>query len=415
MRNSEPFRKNTRILAAYLFASITIFLTPLLLLAQANPEKGLPFITNYSPKTFKALPQTWCIIEDGRGIMYFGVQAAILEYDGVKWRKVIFNGPPPPVVRSFARSKNGTIYYGASGDFGYLLQDSVGQTRAISLRQSIPEAYRNFFDVWTIHISGSDIYFQSREYIFRMNEKKEMKIWIPKTKFMYAFFYDDNYFVHESNVGLRKLVKDSLQLIPGSEFLGQERLQVMLPYNAGSPQSSPGVSKQYILGMFYKGMFLFDGSSFRPFKTEADELVKAGTLYKGAALPNGNYVLSTTGKGLVIIDPAGKVLQVINRDVGLQDESVYGVYSDSRGILWLALDNGISRVETASPLTQFTNQSGINTATLSIQRFEDKLYLGTTNGLLQFNKQTGRFAPVSLVPPNQTFNLYLINSTQRVP
>ena len=96
MRNSEPFRKNTRILAAYLFASITIFLTPLLLLAQANPEKGLPFITNYSPKTFKALPQTWCIIEDGRGIMYFGVQAAILEYDGVKWRKVIFNGPPPP-------------------------------------------------------------------------------------------------------------------------------------------------------------------------------------------------------------------------------------------------------------------------------------------------------------------------------
>ncbi|MFC0773662.1 GAF domain-containing protein [Terrimonas alba] len=404
MRNSRPFSKNKGI-AAICFASIVIFLSPLSLIAQAISEKGLPFITNYSPKTFKALPQTWCIIEDGRGIMYFGVQATILEYDGVRWRKIIFNGPAPAVVRSLARDKNGTIYYGAAGDFGYLMRDSVGQTRAISLRQYIPAAYRNFFDVWTIHISGSDIYFQSREYIFRINEKREVKTWVPKTKFMYAFFYDDNYFVHESNVGLLKLVKDSLQLIPGSEFLGRERVQVMLPYNASTPQASPGIGKQYILGMFYAGMFLFDDSGFRPFKTEADELVRAGTLYKGAMLSNGNYVLSTTGKGLVIIDASGKILQLINRDVGLQDESVYGVYSDSKGTLWLALDNGISRVETASPLTQFTNQSGINTATLSIQRFEGKLYLGTTNGLLRFNELTGRFDPVSLVPPNQTFNL----------
>ena len=168
----------------------------LLLKAQPNPEKGLPLITNYTPKTFKALPQAWCAIEDSRGIMYFGVQATILEYDGVKWRKVIFKGTPPAVVRSFARDKNGLIYYGASGDFGYLAQDSLGQTQAVSLREYVPEAYRNFYDVWTIYVNGSEVYFQSREFIFRLNEKKEVKTWIPKTKFMYAFFYDNtNYFI----------------------------------------------------------------------------------------------------------------------------------------------------------------------------------------------------------------------------
>ena len=317
--------------------------------------------------------------------MYFGAQAALLEYDGVKWRKVIFKGPPPVVMRSLARDKKGVIYYGASGDFGYLSKDSLGQTIAISLLQYVPEAYRNFFDVWTIHVNGTDVYFQSREFIFRMNENKEIKAWIPKTKFMYAFLYDDNYFVHQSNVGFLKLVKDSLQLIPGSEFLGRERMQVMLPYNPPATETRPISGKQYLLGMFYAGLFLFDGKTFQPFKTEADELVKSGTLYKGLQLANGDYVLSTTGKGLVIIDASGKIKQVINRDVGLQDESIYGVYSDSKGVLWLALDNGISRVETASPLTQFTNQSGINTATLSVARFEGKLYLGTTNGLLKFN------------------------------
>ena len=68
--------------------SITCLLFSLLLNAQSDPEKGLPFITNYSPKTYKAYPQNWSIVEDDRGVMYFGNQNLILEYDGVKWNKI---------------------------------------------------------------------------------------------------------------------------------------------------------------------------------------------------------------------------------------------------------------------------------------------------------------------------------------
>ena len=99
----------------------------------------------------------------------------------------------------------------------------------------------------------------------------------------------------------------------------------------------------------------------------------------------------------------GKILQVINRDVGLQDESVYGMYFDRKGSLWLALDNGISRVETSSPLTTFGIQSGINTAVLSIKRFEGTLYLGTTNGLLRLNQSNGKFEEVPGIPLTQIF------------
>src|SRR5688500_11429558 len=133
MRKYYSLKKEKRFIATLFIAGIIELLCPLPVIAQANPEKGLPFITNYAPKTYKTLPQTWCIIEDGRGIMYFGVQATILEYDGVKWRKVNFKGGSPPVVRSFARDQKGVIYYGASGDFGYLEQDSLGQTVATSL------------------------------------------------------------------------------------------------------------------------------------------------------------------------------------------------------------------------------------------------------------------------------------------
>jgi K+-sensing histidine kinase KdpD/CheY-like chemotaxis protein len=371
------------------------------LLAQTESEKGLPFITNYLPKDYKALPQTWSVTEDSRGIMYFGVQGGILEYDGVKWRKVIFKNNPG-VVRALARDKKGIIYYGGIGDFGYLEQDSVGQTRSVSLLNKIPAAERDFYDIWTINVADKGIYFQSRESIVRLNENGEVKTWKPRARFMYTFYLDDNYYVHEQGIGLFKMINDSLQLIPGSEFLGKERMQVMLPYTS---DEESGTDKEYLVGLFYSGLYLFNGKTFKPFISEATPLLKASTLYKGSKSQDGKYILSTTGKGLVIIDASGKITQQINRDVGLQDESVYAVYPDSKGTIWLAMDNGISRVEMASPLTQFNNQAGINTSTLSLERFDGSLYLGTTNGLMRFNNATAKFEYVPGVPPNQTFTL----------
>jgi GAF domain-containing protein/DNA-binding response OmpR family regulator len=397
----------------YVLYSGLLFFIPFCAYSQSNAEKGLPFITNYLPKTYKALPQTWCVMEDNRGVMYFGIQNGILEYDGVKWRKVQFKNIPV-VTRALAKDKNGRIYYGAIGDFGFLEQDSVGQTVGRSLIKYIPAAYRNFYDVWTIHAADEGVYFQSRELIVRLNSKNEVKVWKPKARFMYSFYIDDNYYVHEQGVGLFKMVNDSLQLIPGSEFLGQERMQVMLPYITPGEEKKTS-EKKYLIGLFYSGLYLFDGKKFQPFASEASELLKSGTLYKGAKTKDGFYALSTTGKGLVVIDGNGKIIQQINRDVGLQDESVYAVYADTKGTLWLALDNGISRVETSSPLTQFTNQSGINTATLVIDRFKGTLFLGTTNGLLRFNEKTSKFEPVHGIPPNQTFTLLADNNNLLIP
>ena len=290
---------------------------------------------------------------------------------------------------------------------GYLGYDSLGQKRTYSLLDLVPAENRNFLDVWSTYSTESGIYFQAREYIFRLddkksgiNEKRMMKVWKPKTKFMYSFYVDGNFYVHQQGLGLYKMVNDSLVLIPGSEFLGKERMQVMLPYPSG-----PNGEKQYMVGMFYSGLYLFNGKTFQPFATKADPIIKSGTLlYKGLQLKNGTYALSTTGKGLVIIDAQGNLLQKINRDVGLQDESIYGSYEDKKGTLWLALDNGISRVETASSLTKFSVQSGINTGVLDITRFQGNLYIGTTNGLLEFNNTKQFFEPVPGIPQNQIFN-----------
>ena len=182
-------------------------------------------------------------------------------------------------------------------------------------------------------------------------------------------------------------------------------MQVMLPFARAEGNNGKAGDKQYLIGLFYSGLYIYDGKSFRPFKTEADPIIKNATLYRGVSSEDGAFALSTTGKGVVIIDQTGKVLKVINREVGLQDESVYGMYFDHRGNLWLALDNGISRIEISSPLTTFGIQSGLTTASLSIKRFEGTLYLGSTNGLLRLNQSNGKFEEIPGIPLTQIFTL----------
>lgn len=58
---------------------------PFLSNAPDPSEKGLPFITNYLPKNYKALPQTWCVMEDNQGIMYFEIQNLQYSFQMENW------------------------------------------------------------------------------------------------------------------------------------------------------------------------------------------------------------------------------------------------------------------------------------------------------------------------------------------
>ncbi len=368
-----------------------------------------------------ATPSNWSIIQDNDGMMYFGQagnKSNLMQYDGVNWKKI--PAPPSSVIsRCTAKDTDGTIYYGGFGDFGYLDKDSLGQTSEHSLLQFVPKGKRNFADVWSIQITDNGIYFQSRGRLFRLTKTRSgdsttwsVKTWEPSTHFMYSFYLDHVLYVHEQLVGLLKMVNDSLSLIPGSEILGTDRMQVMLPYNGEDAQKNTNLSKEYITGTFTHGMYLFDGKAFRPFKTDLDSLLRKYILYKGIQV-NGNYALSLMGYGLVILNPQGKTIQLINMsNAGLPSNVVYSIYTDTKGDLWLGLDNGISKINLNSPFTLFDTQSGISAAPLSLARLPDgAFYLGTNNGLLQFNHATSKFEIVDQIPRNQIFQLLVDGNT----
>src|SRR5512136_2388165 len=139
---------------------------------------------------------------------------------------------------------------------------------------------------------------------------------------------------------------ESLKLVPGGGRFADERIYIMLPF---PEMPANGRKSRILVGTRSQGLFLFDGSRFEPWQTEADELLRGNLVYSpGAVLKDGRIVLNTIGSGLVVIDREGHLLQVIDKRAGLTMNTTYYVYEDRSGAVWAAMDNGISRIEFGS-------------------------------------------------------------------
>jgi signal transduction histidine kinase/CheY-like chemotaxis protein/uncharacterized protein YigA (DUF484 family) len=147
-----------------------------------------------------------------------------------------------------------------------------------------------------------------------------------------------------------------------------------------------------LIGTRTQGLFLYDGKDFIPFKTEADPYVANTSLYGGLILSNGLIALNTFNDGMVIINKQGKLIQRIDKSVGLQDNSVDYVYEDSRGILWMPLFNGIAKFDLHSSLTYYNESMGLPAKTVFSVGFNNgTIYAGTNNGAYLLNKATNHF------------------------
>ena len=373
---------------------------------DTRAELGRPFLRNYSPKEFRAAPSNWAIVQDHRGVMYFGNAEGVLEYDGVAWRRIAT--PNRTVVRSLALDSNGRVYVGEVGTFGYLAPDSLGHMRFVSLLEHVPVAERKFADVWKTRVTKHGVYFITYNKLFRYNpralppphgvegdvvlvpeeERDAIRVWKAQTRFQFAFVVRDTLYVDQRDRGLMQMAGDSLRLVPGGERFAAQRISVMLPQD----------ERRILIGAMAHGLYLLEGKTIHPFPTEVDSFLIQNQLYHGIPLPEGGYALATIRGGAVIIDKQGRLLQRVDKTAGLQDNFVLALHADQQSGLWLALSNGVARVEAPAPLSIFGEGSGLMGGVVAITRHQGVLYAATSLGVFYLNPaqpQTAAFQPVA--------------------
>ena len=344
---------------------LILLLSPILLFGQVKLI-GKPSIRNYSKTEYKAGTQNWNIAQDTDGFMYFGNNEGVLRFDGISW-EIIYYSPDP--LRSIYIDDENRIYIGYSNNFGLLERDQSGVYQFTSLKEKLPQEKQNFAEIWRIYEIRQGIMFQSFSGMYLLENEKLRHI-EPQNQFMYSFSVGERFFFQDYGVGLFEYYNWNKEQLPWSDMVKDKEIVSIL--NAGD--------NELLIGTNEFGFYNYRNGALRKWDTPASAFVEENILYSAQQLSPSYYAFGTILNGLIICDNDGVIVQHLNLDNGLINNTVLSLFVDRDENLWLGLDNGIAYVEINSPFSYMDFSDGIGSGYCSNVQ-NGKLYLGTNQGL----------------------------------
>jgi PAS domain S-box-containing protein len=354
---------------------------------------GNPIIKNYLPLDYVASSQNWSIIQDSRGIMYFGNTSCLLEFDGTTWTKLEM--PSSTTVRCLDIDKNGTLFLGSIGEFGYLSCNQLGETKYISLIDLLPEEEKTFQNIWRALCVSSGVYFFGQEKIYFYDYQKITVI----NNVMEAFFgfkAFDNVFVLKKDTGLFVIKNAELIFLPHTEnFTSSYRMYNILEYDTDKLLIASRTNGLYTYDLSYfieKGSYNFKQidvpeNVLQKLNSGVTEYLTVNSLYSSSKINDNTFAFGTVTGGIVITDKNGDIIKIINTNKGLNNNCVYSLFTDNSGSLWAGLQQGISRIDLNYPLNYF-NETHNNLVGFVIEslNFNEDLYVTTMIGFYKMSE-----------------------------
>jgi len=364
-----------------------------------------PPVVNYSIKDYndekERNPENYSVVQDHRGVMYFGSSHGVMEFDGEQWNFIRVG--LDSFIFALGVDSSGVIYTGAIGDFGYLKPDSTGRYIYQSLLDHIPLEDQFFSTIWRIHTLNNLVYFQAEEALYIYNSvERTIEVVYPETSFHTSFIVNDYVYLREREVGLVRLENTQLITLEGTEDFKL--------YGIFGLHEVPFDSLLIITQEL--GLYKWSNGGIRHLPEVNETPLSTLNIIGSIQLRDGNFALNTLTQGVIIINESGKILKRINRDIGIRSDVVLGLCQDRDLNLWLALENGISKINYHSPLSYFDEKTGIEGNVEAVIRFKGKIFVGTSYGLYtekNENSRAKRFANVS-IGKSKTWSLTIIES-----
>ncbi len=364
---------------------------------------GLPDVINYSKQLYNAGLQNWDVKQDRNGIVYFANNEGLLCFDGMYWN--LYSLPNKTIVRSVEIGADNKIYVGGQDELGYFTPAKNGQLHYNSLTKFIPFGDKNFGDVWDIISFSKNIFFRSKNKIFKLDNDSALTFNAPSewsylglcNGKLYAHDYKTGLMVFENNIWKPAFIKNELPI--------NEPVTGLLSKNKDSA----------IITTLKNGLFILSNTGIEKLQSLNNKLFENERIYATTAVNNEWIALATNNSGIYIIDHKGNIIQSFSGTEGLQNNNVLSIFLDNQSNLWLGLDNGIDLITYNSAIKQIKpllNDGSGYTAII----YKNQLFAGTTNGLYSvalqqtkdFSFSKGNFLPVNNTK-GQTWSLAEIN------
>ena len=331
----------------------------------AQAQSGRPFLQTISAATYKAHPQNFDVASGPKGRLFAANARGVLIHDGARWTLTTLPNEGP--ARSLAHGPNGTLYVGAQGDLGRLERSAKGRWRFVSLRSQLPDASDAVGPVWRTHAVPGGVFFGTETALYRW-DGTSMTTW--DGSFGLSFAPRETVYVQSTDGTLSQVEADRLVPVPG--------LGALKTVFAAVP-----VGDRDVLFLTRDGGVRYrpSTSTRRPWRPEAHTALQKGGPYNGVRLPGGGVAVATQTGGVFVYTADGTLRHRVDRTTGLRDNSVYALALDAQGGLWLAQGRGLARVAIHLPLSRYGGPEGVEGSVLDLTQWNNRLYVGTTEGL----------------------------------
>ncbi len=338
---------------------------------QNIPRVGSPYVKQYNKSTYQAGNQNWSIAVSKEGFIYVANTEGLLSFDGQEWR--LHKAKNQRSLRSVNIAKDGRILVGGSGEFGIWERGKFGKMDYRSLSSLVKDqAGLKNDEIWRINTQGDRIFFHSfsKCYIYENNEIKTLTA--DGEPFLFSHQVNNRLFFEQLPSGLFELVNNSLVQVKDAAVLRGMNILSMLPFDQG----------KILIATSNHGLFIMDkGGNISPWQNQVQQQLIRYQVNNGVKLYGDQFAFGTIQNGVYILNSKGELVQQINKNNGLQNNTVLSMTVDKQANLWVGLDNGVDRIDINSPLYYYADLTGKIGTVYAAIIFQNKVYLGTNQGL----------------------------------
>ncbi len=335
----------------------------------------LPPIVNYSASTYCAGNQNWMISQDKNNYIYIANNDGLLEFNGTVW--TLYPSPNETIIRSVKVIDN-KIFTGCYMEFGYWIRQSNGKLKYTSLSQTIKKTILDDEQFWNIMHYDQWVIFQSlnKIYIYDLKLKRFNSI-APKNRIIKSFATNSAIYFQVNNDGLYEIENGKSKLVSNNPAIISNKIVNVFAIDDG-----------LLIQTQYNGFFKLINNNLTKFSTDVDTELASSSIYSSQLLSDGSFAIGTVSNGIYILSNSGKISYHITQNTGLSNNTILSLFEDADKNLWIGLDNGINCINLQSPVKSFSDDTGFLGTVYASILFQNKLYIGTNQGLFYKNYNT---------------------------
>ncbi|EIA08360.1 histidine kinase [Flavobacterium frigoris] len=359
---------------------------------QLYAQDLLPFVENYSKSNYQGDNQIWNVAQGNDDAMYFANNHYLLRYNSVKWEKYML--PDKTIIRSIMVDGD-KLYSGSYKEFGYWSRTG-GKMNYVSISKGNKVFDENENEeIWKIFKFKDKIYFQSFNILFIYDGKFIKKMKLPFLV-SYCFIVDNQILIASVEKGVFRMRNSKVEKIQRWGVLENNVIHSIEKYK----------NKTYIFTK-KNGVYIDEKGSLSSWKNPLNETLKMANINVAKFIKNNKLVIGTASEGIYVLDLSNDTYKNINRNNVLMNNSILSIGLDKENDLWLGLDNGIAHIEVNTPISIFSDNSGVLGSVYSVATTDKGYLMASNHGVFKYEDK--HFSSVPSMQ-GQAWNISKINS-----